>query len=751
MTPTRSTPTKDASHSARPLEGGSGHPGRASAARGRVAAFAAGLTLLAGGCEGPIGGAPLPDAPARHEATSPATPGASARALLGDVTYASTVTSKPGAAAFLNKALKWGRVAVASKAFEICLRESVTNPNGLVYNGGAFRIGPYMPCVDRDPLSSAAKAEQLALARRKSVATNPLTVHYSAQATCGDNALACAPLIGPNATEESFTFFSWLDQVIAAPYNAENGWPYTQTADLIWHEVMHNYGYDHGDGASAAAYCGQPAASFNYQTNTMPYIVGGCVSAVLAASVYHAPGHDIETPCGPNALWMTTDVRETVNPSFKFECVDDPRSSGVGLLSFIVAEANARILDKVTFGDEAGSWTMTSGDTILPQTGDFDGDGREELVVMNAWGLGILKLDTRTEANGSDRKRLEALWKAPWGTTIDGWALRGELPSGDPKLGRREPVIGDFDADGRADLFIPNTQSGGFTVLRYAPAASGMRVLSRVNAGARIGGWRVGKDLAYHPSDVDDAGTAKEDEIVLRSGWGIGILKYVPSSRTWVVVNAVPYGAAIGPWTLRAGDALLHIGNFDGQGGSDLLVKGTSGLGILGLGGTQLAALEVVANGGSIGSWTVAATDAFVAVGDFDKDGRRDFVLKNATGSLLFARRSHAPQSLQALDVIAPWSDFGGYVHAGNLDSTAAPLAVAPIDVNGDGYDDVIATGEDGYRILHRTSTGTWQTILLALWTDVATGGWQVKKTDQFVAAGNVDGIGGAELVLRAP
>jgi hypothetical protein len=65
-------------------------------------------------------------------------------------------------------------------------------------------------------------------------------------------------------------------------------WPTWQAASIIWHEVMHQYGYTRGDNydnTSAKAACGGASnVAFDFQSNTMPYPVDNCLGGVLTES-----------------------------------------------------------------------------------------------------------------------------------------------------------------------------------------------------------------------------------------------------------------------------------------------------------------------------------------------------------------------------------------------------------------------------------------------------------------------------------
>jgi len=88
-------------------------------------------------------------------------------------------------------------------------------------------------------------------------------------------------------------------------------------------------------------------------------------------------------------------------------------------------------------------WSFSAGDSLL--AGDFDGDGKKDLFIFNgtSWSIAYVGLlhSTGTGLQGYGRHD----------GSVPGWSLS----SGD------HPYVGDFDGDGRADLYMSNTSNWG--------------------------------------------------------------------------------------------------------------------------------------------------------------------------------------------------------------------------------------------------------------------------------------------------
>ncbi len=206
--------------------------------------------------------------------------------LLGKVTYGNDCNGTDYQ--FLAKAMHYGRTVAVSNAFQQCMSKSVNQLSG--------SIGAYLKCKG-DPFYGDTAATQLS--KVMDAARSTVDVSIKCTGSPSGNASAGLDSYG-HVSPESLTFSSWLrsvDTTLNFPvcntgancrYAAEP-WPWSQAAGIIWHEAMHQQGYTHGadDQANAKVACGYSTytdAQWNFQTNTMPYIVGNCISEVIDRS-----------------------------------------------------------------------------------------------------------------------------------------------------------------------------------------------------------------------------------------------------------------------------------------------------------------------------------------------------------------------------------------------------------------------------------------------------------------------------------
>jgi hypothetical protein len=216
----------------------------------------------------------------------------------------------------LNQTMLYGRIASASAAFAQCMTQTVQST--------------YRKCQG-DPWFSSPLSTQLAAALNITDSANDVTIN------CTGGAGNASAVIGTYGTTspEALSFGGWLSaaftQLSLPVCNGSNGpncrfapypWPYSQAAGIIWHEASHNQGYTHGandqaDAIAACGYAGDP--SWNFQVNTMPYLIGNCMSAVLDQSGSRCmTGSTLET-CGPAALSLVDGYNSST-----CTCVSDP-------------------------------------------------------------------------------------------------------------------------------------------------------------------------------------------------------------------------------------------------------------------------------------------------------------------------------------------------------------------------------------------------------------------------------------------
>lgn len=382
---------------------------------------------------------------------------------------------------------------------------------------------------------------------------------------------------------------------------------------------------------------------------------------------------------------------------------------------------------------------------LVSAGGDFDGDGRPDVFTTDAGG------------------RLH-LWR---GTQYGGLANPIQVGSGWKSM---DLLVGgrDFDGDGRADLIARGTD--GRLWLYPGTGTGGWK------GKAAIGhGWQ---SLSAILSPGDVTGDGKPD-LVARDASG-SMVTY-PGNGRGGVSNGPVSGSGWNTMVALAGTGAEvtaprrgHGPNrdFDGDGNPDVLALEASGRLVIYRGdGTGRWRDPIVASEG----W--AATDRLVHLGDFDGDGRADAARIDAAGTMLL--HSGTPSGIlaagreigwrwTALDIVVGGIDFDGDGRIDVLARRGSELLlypgdgrggwlqtvrigvgwdafdeiVIPGDVDGDGILDVVARHQDGtLRLYPTTGRGAWK--------QPSTIGWNWQSLNALIGAGDFDGTGGVDILAR--
>jgi hypothetical protein len=119
-------------------------------------------------------------------------------------------------------------------------------------------------------------------------------------------------------------------------------------------------------------------------------------------------------------------------------------------------------------GTRFGGWLLNTADNSFGPVGDFDGDGRAEIMVTSPWGVGILKLSSST---------FTVPTMAPNGTRFGGWLLN----TADNRLA----TGADYDGDHRSEILV--TSPWGVGMLKLS--GSVLTAPTMQPNGTRFGGW----------------------------------------------------------------------------------------------------------------------------------------------------------------------------------------------------------------------------------------------------------------------
>ena len=180
-------------------------------------------------------------------------------------------------------------------------------------------------------------------------------------------------------------------------------------------------------------------------------------------------------------------------------------------------------------GTRFGGWLLNTADNRFGPVGDFDGDGKAEVLVSSPWGIGIMKLSGGT---------LTVPMMAPNGTRFGGWLLN----TADNTFG----PVRRYDS-GPVSMLITSPWGIGF--LNQAGAT--MNASMMAPNGTRFGGWLLNTADNTPGSAADYDGDGKA-ELLISSPWGLGVLK--KSGGTLTAPMMQPNGTRFGGWLLNTVD-----------------------------------------------------------------------------------------------------------------------------------------------------------------------------------------------------
>ena len=366
--------------------------------------------------------------------------------------------------------------------------------------------------------------------------------------------------------------------------------------------------------------------------------------------------------------------------------------------------------------------------------GDFTGDKKSDILIHNGNDLAIFRTSPASNT-------LDLLWiannivpAAPGGNT---WQ-----PAPNDRY-----YIGDFNGDGKDDVIVFN---GSDWVMPYLgllrSTGSGLECVARYD-GSIPGFWTMKPGDQLFVGDFN--GDGKADLFIFNgSNWVMPYLGLLRSTGT-SLAGATRHDGSIPGWIMKPNDQFF-AGDFDGDHKTDLYVfNGTNWgpkyLGMLRSSGSALSNVKLFT--GSLPGWSLNTNDRFL-VGDFDGDGKADLYVFNGTdwawAYLLMARSNGSDLAfVKRYDSSSAAANIPGWsMTKGDRFWTS--------DANKDGKTDLFvynpainwATEYLGTLMSSGTSlSGSWS----ADWV----GGWNLGGADKILVANYEGGPGKADIFIR--
>ncbi len=375
-------------------------------------------------------------------------------------------------------------------------------------------------------------------------------------------------------------------------------------------------------------------------------------------------------------------------------------------------------------------------------TGDFDGDGRTDVLIQNGNDLAIYR-------SRGGPYQLDRVWTAnnrvPAAPNSNYfWTLA----AGD-KL-----FVADFNGDNKDDVYILNTTSWGTRWLGML-RSNGTGLETVIHYGGTLPGYgSIGSADQLFVADFD--GDLKEDLYLFTgSSWStqyMGMLKSSGASLSTVE----RYDGSIPGWVMRPQDK-YYVADFDGDNKSELYVfNGVDWtpkyLGMIRTTGLALSGVKLYTTTLASG-WNMGANDQHF-VGDIDGDNKDDlYVFNGADWGVAYLELTKS--SGTSLDFVKRYDDDAGTAWATNIPGwtmkTGDKFVVS--DANKDGKADLFVLNVTDWGPKYLGTLMSSSTALSGSWSETSINGtlhdWAIGAADQIQAVNYEGGVGKADVFIR--
>jgi hypothetical protein len=258
-------------------------------------------------------------------------------------------------------------------------------------------------------------------------------------------------------------------------------------------------------------------------------------------------------------------------------------------------------LQQVTY---QGSPAMPDASWSVAGIGDFNGDGKSDVLWHNTNGTLV-----DWSMNGSQITASQAI------------TLQGHIAS--PDASWSIAGIGDFNGDGKSDILWRNTNG---TLIDWTMNGSQITASQSLT----LQGAQASPDASWSIAGIGDFNGDGKSDILWRNTSGT-LIDWTMNGSQITSSRQVALGGS--PVMPDSSWSIVGIGDFNGDGKSDILWRNTNGTLIdWTMNGSQVASIQEVMLQGSPAmpdaSWQIAQ------IGDFNANGKSDLLWRNSSGAL---------------------------------------------------------------------------------------------------------------------